>query len=87
MCSYDSYLAPFRLVFDVVCGSNFGFDILQVWQWLVDKPKLFGSGRRFRRRAYNGDFLLTGNQDGRLGGSRCVRGPGVAGGSRSAWGA
>ena len=87
MCSYDSYLAAFRLVFDVVCGSNFGFDILQVWQWLVDKPKLFGSGRRFRRRAYNGDFLLTGNQDGRLGGSRCVRGPGVAGGSRGAWGA
>lgn len=86
MCSY-SYLPPFRLVFDVVCWSNFGFDILQVWQWLVNKPKLFGSGRRFGRSANDGDLLLTGHQDGRLGGSWCVRSSGVAGGSRSAWGA
>lgn len=85
VCTCDSYLPPFRLVFDVLCRSNFGFDILQVWQWLVDKPKLLGSSRRFWRRTYNGNFLLTGHQDGRLGGSWCVRGPGVARGSRSAW--
>lgn len=79
------HLSPFRLVFDVVSRSNFGFDILQVWQWLVNKSKLLGSRGRFWRRTYNGDFLLTGHQDGRLGGSWCVRGPGIARGSRSAW--
>lgn len=85
MCSCNSYLPPFRLVFDVVRWSDFGFDILQVWQWLVYKPKLFGSRRRFWRSTYDGDLLLTRHQDGRLGRSWCVRGPGIARGSRSAW--
>lgn len=84
-CSCDSYLPPFRLVFDVVCRSNFGFDIFQVWQWLVNKPKLLRSSGGFWRSTYDGNFLLTGHQDGRFGGSWCVRGPGVARGSRSAW--
>lgn len=83
--SNDSYLPSFRLVFDVVCWSDFGFDILQVWQWLVNKPELLGSGGRFWRSTYDGDLLLTGHQDGRFRGSRCVRGSGIARGSRSAW--
>lgn len=82
----SSYLTPFRLVFDVVSWSDFGFDILQVWQWLVNKSKLLGSSWGLWRGANDGDFLLTRHQDGRFWGSRCMRGPRIAGGSRCAWG-
>lgn len=85
--SWDPYLSPFRLVFNVVCGPDFGFDVLQVWQWLVNKPELLGSSGGFGRSTDDGDLLLAGHQDGRLGGSWRVRGPGEAGGSWSAWGA
>lgn len=42
----ECHLSSFRLVFDILCGTNLGLDILEVRQWLVDDAQLLRCGCR-----------------------------------------
>lgn len=39
----DIYLSSFGLVLDILRRADLGFDVLEVWQWLVDDAELLGS--------------------------------------------
>lgn len=59
----DSHLSSFRLILDILCGADLGFDVLEVGQWLVDDAELLRCGRRrFGRGADHGHLPLLTNQ-------------------------